>query len=108
MCGERGGMSEEPAKVQIRWLDLCEKGAPHFALASLLMGALAGVPNLPSGDDDLFKQAAERAARVVMQEIGRRAFEGAMDVAEALWSEVVEEAKVQAGARQSSLPLDAK
>lgn len=76
--------SEKPTEElqPILWLHVCEAGAYEFALAAFLTGSIANVPNLPEGDAEFFKSASGKMARIVMQEIGRRNYQIAMDQAE--------------------------
>lgn len=85
--------SQEPDRQPIRWLHICEAGIDDFAAAVFLTGSMANTPNLPEGDADLFKRASERMARVLMQEVGRRAFEDAVDAAEDRYHDIASHAR---------------
>lgn len=85
---ELDGMPETPVQVVPLWLHMCELGVAGFASAATALRQLAAVPNLPSGYARIFEQAEERIGRVVMQEVGRVAWEDAINRVIGTWSEL--------------------
>lgn len=100
---EQTEQTESP-KQSIRWLHICESDPVDWAYAIFLMASMSNVPRLTDGDDDLFKKASERAAHIVMQEVGRRVFEVAMEDAKDRYLRLIEGAKTIA--RDEDLPDD--
>ena len=87
----------KPEQVSIRWLHICQAGVEDFALASILMGAIANVPGLTEDEAAMFNKASDRSAKFVMQEVGRVVYEEALSFASDRFNETIREAKVLAG-----------
>lgn len=69
------------AKVSPTWLAVCETAIDDLALAWVWIDTVAMVPNMVDGNDEAFRVASERFARAVMQEVGRAAWQVAVNKA---------------------------
>lgn len=68
-------MSEGETKPTVRWLDLAYAAVDELSMSATLLRVVSGIPGLAADDVELFDRAADRLARVVMQEVGRMTYE---------------------------------
>lgn len=99
---EQAELPELP-RPTVRWLHVCEVAAQDFALATRLLDFVSKVPNLPVGVADSLTRAYEPFVRVVMQEIGRRAWDEAGDAASRDFDRIVQAAR-QRAALDAAMP----
>jgi hypothetical protein len=72
------GMPEEK-KVTPRFLHIAEIGANEFGLMVFLLQILAHAPRGSEEDADVFKRAWERVDSLVMEQLGLRAWQDAVE-----------------------------
>ena len=86
---------EEPQKPAARWLDFAEEARFELALSIYLLKLMANIPGIAATDAATLEGAAKIAARTVQLEIGRQAYDAALDAASDRYAQLYDAAREQ-------------